>query len=134
MSNLKVCGEILQDQFEMLNIIADEQDVEIPVTFRSFKNLTNKEKAHINTCLTGEVITNFIDEIDEREKRHKKAVNTLMTLVKKCETLEQLKLLTELPLFTEWQEKVADSGLLGDDDCQCEDCKQHVNEAFNKLK
>ena len=136
MSNLKICGEILQDQFEMLSLIADEQDIEIPVSSRSFKNLTNKEKAHFNTCLTGEVITHFIDEMEERNNRHKRAVNTLMTLVKKCETLEQLKMLTELPLFTELAEKVADSGLLGDDDdvCQCDDCKQQVIEALNNLK
>lgn len=134
MSNLKICGQILQDQFEMLNLIADEQDIEIPVSKRSFKNLTNKEKAYFNNCLLGEVITHFIDEIDEQQKNHHRAMNTVLTLISKCETIEQVKMLTELDVVKAWKEKVADSGLIGDDDgCACDTCKQ-VMESFNELK
>ena len=131
MSNLKICGQILQDQFEMLNLIADEQDIEIPVSKRSFKNLTNKEKAYFNNCLLGEVITHFIDEIDEQQKNHHRALNTVLTLISKCETIEQVKMLTELDVVKAWKEKVADSGLIGDDDgCDCDTCKQ-VMESLN---
>ena len=92
MSN-KICGEILQDQFQLLNLIADEQDIKIPVSKRSFKNLTNKEKAFFNNCLLGEVVTHFIDEIDEQQKNHHRALNTVLTLISKCETIEQVKML-----------------------------------------
>lgn len=125
MNNLKICGQILQDQFEMLNLIADQQDIEIPVSKRSFKNLTNKEKAFFNNCLLGEVITHFIDEIDEQEKNHHRAINTVLKLISKCETIEQLKMLTELEAMKKLREKVADSGLIGDDDnCDCDICSQ----------
>jgi hypothetical protein len=131
MSN-KICGEILQDQFQLLNLIADEQDIKIPVSKRSFKNLTNKEKAFFNNCLLGEVVTHFIDEIDEQQKNHHRALNTVLTLISKCETIEQVKMLTELDVVKAWKEKVADSGLIGDDDddCACDSCKQ-VMESFN---
>jgi hypothetical protein len=131
MSN-KICGEILQDQFQLLNLIADEQDIKIPVSKRSFKNLTNKEKAFFNNCLLGEVVTHFIDEIDEQQKKHHRALNTVLTLISKCETIEQVKMLTELDVVKAWKEKVADSGLIGDDDddCACDSCKQ-VMESFN---
>lgn len=132
MSNIKICGQILQDQYEMLNLIADEQDIQIPVSKRSFKNLTNKEKAFFNNCLLGEVVTHFIDEIDEQQKNHHRALNTVLTLISKCETIEQVKMLTELDVVKAWKEKVADSGLIGDDDddCACDSCKQ-VMESFN---
>jgi hypothetical protein len=132
MSN-KICGEILQDQFQLLNLIADEQDIKIPVSKRSFKNLTNKEKAFFNNCLLGEVVTHFIDEIDEQQKNHHRALNTVLTLISKCETIEQVKMLTELDVVKAWKEKVADSGLIGDDDdgCACDTCKQ-VMESFNE--
>ena len=132
MSNLKICGQILQDQFEMLSLVADQQDIKIPVSKRSFKNLTNKEKAFFNNCLLGEVVTHFIDEIDEQQKNHHRALNTVLTLISKCETIEQVKMLTELDVVKAWKEKVADSGLIGDDDddCACDSCKQ-VMESFN---
>jgi len=129
MSNLKVCGEILQDQFKMLNAIADLHDIEVPVCQRSFKNLTNKEKAHFNTCLTGEVIGSFVDEIESQQKQHARAINTLLTLLDKCETEGQFKMLLEMDLFNQWREKVAGSGLLGED-CNCENCEM-AKEALN---
>lgn len=125
----KITGDVLNDQFEMLNSVADLQDIEVPIGKRSFKNLNNKEKAHLNTCLTSEVISNFVNEIEINSKRHKRAMNTLITLVSKCESPEQLKLLTEMPVFKRWQERVCDAGLLGDptdegddSDCDCPDC------------
>lgn len=120
----KVCGEILNDQFEMFSLVANEQDISIPVSKRSFKNLTNKEKAHMNTCLSASVIEYFIDDYKTQEKKHKRAMNTLMELVKKCETLEQLKMLQEMPVFIEWHDKVKDAGTLddSDDECCCADC------------
>ena len=134
MSNLKICGQILQDQFELLNLIADEQDVEVPVGNRSFKNMSNKEKAHLNTCLMAEILDNFMEEIQEQQKKHFKAINTFLTIISKCETIEQLKMLTELDVIKEWKQKLADSGLLGDDaDCECENCsemKQSINEVL----
>jgi hypothetical protein len=131
MSNLKICGQILQDQFEMLSLVADQQDIEIPVSIRSFKNLTNKEKAHFNTCLVGEVLTHFIDEIDEQQKNHRRAMNTVLQLISKCETIEQLKMLTELGAMKELREKVADSGSIDDDDnCDCSICSE-LKEALN---
>jgi len=136
MSNLKVCGEILQDQFKMLNTVADLNDIEVPVCQRSFKNLTNKEKAHFNTCLTAEVIGDFVDKLEEQKKQHARAINTLLTMLDKCENEGQFEMLMKMDLFKTWREKVAGSGLLGDDegwndDCDCEDCKQ-MKEALNK--
>lgn len=136
MSNLKVCGEILQDQFKMLNSVADIHDIEVPVSKRSFKNLSNKEKAHFNTCLTGEVIKSFVDEIEEQKKQHARAINTLLLMLDKCENEGQFEMLMKMDLFKNWREKVAGSGLLGDDDdddlvdCDCENCKQ-MKEALN---
>jgi hypothetical protein len=131
MSNLKICGEILQDQFDMLNSIADLHEIEVPVSKRSFKNLTNKEKAHFNTCLTGEIINDFVEEIERQQKQHARAINTLLTLLDQCEDEGQFKMLMKMDLFKTWRERVADSGLLGDDDdCECESCSQ-VKEALN---
>ncbi len=115
MSNLKICGEILQDQFKMLTGVADLHDIEVPVSKRTFKNLTNKEKAHFNTCLTGEVIKDFVDKLEEQQQKHARAINTLLTLLDKCEDEGQFKMLLEMDLFKTWREKVAGSGLLGED-------------------
>ena len=133
MSNLKICGEILKDQFEMLSLIAEKVDIEVTISSRSYKNLTNKEKAHFNTCLTGEVIKNFMDEIEAQQKQHARAINTLLTLLDKCENEGQFKMLMKMDLFKTWREKVAGSGLLGDDDdgCECDSCKQ-LMEALNE--
>jgi len=130
MSNLKVCGDILQDQFKMLNAIADLHDIEVPVCQRTFKNLTNKEKAHFNTCLTAEVIKDFVDKLEEQQQNHARAINTLLTLLDKCEDEGQFKMLLEMDLFNQWREKVADSGLLGEG-CNCDDCEM-AKEALNK--
>ena len=130
MSNLKICGEILQDQFKMLNAVADLHDIEVPVSKRTFKNLTNKEKAHFNTCLTGEVIKDFVDKLEEQQKNHARAINTLLTLLDKCEDEGQFKMLLEMDLFNQWREKVAGSGLLGEG-CNCENCEL-AKEALNK--
>jgi len=130
MSNLKICGEILQDQFKMLNAVADLHDIEVPVCQRTFKNLTNKEKAHFNTCLTAEVIKDFVDKLEEQQQNHARAINTLLTLLDKCEDEGQFKMLLEMDLFKQWREKVADSGLLGEG-CNCDDCEM-AKEALNK--
>ena len=135
MSNLKICGDILQDQYEMLSLVADKVDIQVNISKRTFKNFTNKEKAHFNTCLTGEVIKNFMDEFEEQQKQHARAINTLLTLLDKCEDEGQFKMLMKMDLFKTWREKVAGSGLLGDDegwndDCDCESCSQ-VKEALN---
>ena len=134
MSNLKICGEILQDQYEMLSLIADKVDIEVNISKRTFKNFTNKEKAHFNTCLTGEVMKNFMDEIETQQKQHARAINTLLTLLDKCENEGQFEMLMKMDLFKTWREKVAGSGLLGDDDddgCECDSCKQ-LMEALNE--
>ena len=135
MSNLKICGEILQDQYDMLSLIADKVDIEINISKRTFKNFTNKEKAHFNTCLTGEVIKNFMDEFEAQQKKHARAINTLLTLLDKCENEGQFELLMKMDLFKTWREKVAGSGLLGDDDdderCECDSCNQ-LMEALNE--
>jgi len=130
MSNLKICGEILQDQFKMLNAVADLHDIEVPVCQRTFKHLTNKEKAHFNTCLTAEVIKDFVDKLEEQQQNHARAINTLLTLLDKCEDEGQFKMLLEMDLFNQWREKVADSGLLGEG-CNCDDCEM-AKEALNK--
>jgi len=135
MSNLKICGDILQDQYEMLSLVADKVDIQVNISKRTFKNFTNKEKAHFNTCLTGEVIKNFMDEFEEQQKQHARAINTLLTLLDKCENEGQFEMLMKMDLFKTWREKVAGSGLLGDDegwndDCDCESCSK-VKEALN---
>lgn len=131
----KVCGEILNDQFEMFSLVANEQDISIPISKRSFKNLTNKEKAHMNTCLSASVIDYFIKDYKTQENKHKRAMNTLMELVKKCETTEQLKMLQEMPVFKEWHDKVKDAGTLddSDDECDCPDCSPTGNPIIDTL-
>ena len=131
----KVCGEILNDQYEMFSLVAEQQDLNVPVSKRSFKNLTNKEKAFMNTCLAGSVIDYFIKDYKQQQEKHKRAMNTLMELVRKCETTEQLKMLQEMPLFKEWHDKVKDAGTLddSDDECDCPDCSPTGNPIIDTL-
>ena len=134
-NKMKVCGEILNDQYDMFSLVAREQDITVPISKRSFKNLTNREKAHMNTCLAAGVLDYFIEDYKTQENRHKRAMNTLMELVRKCETTEQLKMLQEMPLFKEWHDKVKDAGTLNDsdDECDCPDCSPTGNPIIDTL-